>query len=896
MSAITLLFKLVEPVVAAAKAFGNSIPQIERFGQVIGFVLAVLLQNAIFNAAAKAIAAIGVSAASAKGPVAALTVSIVKLKAAVVAFKAKTLAVGLVAASKAAAGFVATNVFAYFRRIGKGLAPVVKGAVRFAKGLLTIKGAAIAAGVALAAIAIKSFFDYQAGQSKARVATEETTKVLRRYNSEVAKTKGPDLTVTGDPSFIDRIFNAIKVKAFNDNLRGFTDELKKSDTNINELTQSSAKFGGMLTKNTDLTKVSGKNLIGQRRAIRAENEARKEQIAVLEEQIETYKKEHPEQKTTIRQLESELKSSKTLLRVKESLVKNLDKEVTKRIENGEAIGTQAERLQVLGAALTRLEKNRDVLSATVEAQTYADLRRNIISAEQAEAQRQSAAVISSTSIINNSKLQVKELLKQRKQNGKLNDEEKKRLEDLKTKIRENKTVQQQAFLAIKNSIVDAFAAGIKKQQQLADVSIQSGQRIKAVFDSIGGTTISGLQAGLQVVNTISQSILAGIDREANARMQAVENAGVKGVELERTKAKIQQNADVQKRKVLQQELAAKSRAAAFEQQIESIRLAVSSKVAVLEAQILQQRLVAEAKIAEARGENDLAGALVNAARLQDQVIGKIKIERDLQQQILQFRRDQQDAAIAAQAQAAGISGFRMPGFNDQIRKLERFTTQSGNALSNFDKLATKSLEVGRNLDAGAIAKGNTEAQKTADSVKKVADEAARTDEGMRNAAAAMKAIANNSTGLIRNLRTISSFASRRAMGGPVEAGSTYTVNDGGGREAFMNKFGRMSMLPAGRNIKWTAPTSGTVIPAHLVSDFMKTRSVNETVNNMTTKNEVHRGVSGNLITQASTNSSRTSSNSNQRITNNVTIQSQTPVMDASLLMTQVQKIKNRRRI
>ena len=47
----------------------------------------------------------------------------------------------------------------------------------------------------------------------------------------------------------------------------------------------------------------------------------------------------------------------------------------------------------------------------------------------------------------------------------------------------------------------------------------------------------------------------------------------------------------------------------------------------------------------------------------------------------------------------------------------------------------------------------------------------------------------------------------------------------------------MSMLPTGRNIKWTAPTSGTVIPAHLVSDFMKTRSVNETVNNMTTKNE-----------------------------------------------------------
>ena len=67
LSAITLLLRLVEPVVAAAKAFGESIPFIEKFGQTIGVVLAILVQNAIFNAAAKAIAAIGVSAASGKG-------------------------------------------------------------------------------------------------------------------------------------------------------------------------------------------------------------------------------------------------------------------------------------------------------------------------------------------------------------------------------------------------------------------------------------------------------------------------------------------------------------------------------------------------------------------------------------------------------------------------------------------------------------------------------------------------------------------------------------------------------------------------------------------------------------------------------------------------------------
>ena len=46
-----------------------------------------------------------------------MAVAITKLKVAVATFKAKALAVGLVAASKAAAGFVFTQVFEYFKRI-----------------------------------------------------------------------------------------------------------------------------------------------------------------------------------------------------------------------------------------------------------------------------------------------------------------------------------------------------------------------------------------------------------------------------------------------------------------------------------------------------------------------------------------------------------------------------------------------------------------------------------------------------------------------------------------------------------------------------------------------------------------------------------------------------------
>lgn len=54
----------------------------------------------------------------------------------------------------------------------------------------------------------------------------------------------------------------------------------------------------------------------------------------------------------------------------------------------------------------------------------------------------------------------------------------------------------------------------------------------------------------------------------------------------------------------------------------------------------------------------------------------------------------------------------------------------------------------------------------------------------------------------------------RASGGPVAAGSQYTVNELG-KEAFLSASGRLSMINAPAYGTWRAPSSGTVIPAHL---------------------------------------------------------------------------------
>jgi tape measure domain-containing protein len=57
-----------------------------------------------------------------------------------------------------------------------------------------------------------------------------------------------------------------------------------------------------------------------------------------------------------------------------------------------------------------------------------------------------------------------------------------------------------------------------------------------------------------------------------------------------------------------------------------------------------------------------------------------------------------------------------------------------------------------------------------------------------------------------------------ALGGPVSSGRTYTVNEVG-QEAFLSAAGKLSMIDAPSWGEWTAPSSGTVIPAHLTQQL-----------------------------------------------------------------------------
>ena len=143
----------------------------------------------------------------------------------------------------------------------------------------------------------------------------------------------------------------------------------------------------------------------------------------------------------------------------------------------------------------------------------------------------------------------------------------------------------------------------------------------------------------------------------------------------------------------------------------------------------------------------------------------------------------------------------------------------------------------------------------------------------------------------------------RATGGPVQSGGTYLVNDGGGREAFVDKFNNAKLLPAGRNIKWRAPSDGYVIPAEGTKTLIQNSKVNAKIaavsaasrpGHLSASNSSGMSNAGNLIKQIG--SIMSGEGGTQRITNHVTIQSQSPVMDASKIMANVTRFKASRRI
>lgn len=134
---------------------------------------------------------------------------------------------------------------------------------------------------------------------------------------------------------------------------------------------------------------------------------------------------------------------------------------------------------------------------------------------------------------------------------------------------------------------------------------------------------------------------------------------------------------------------------------------------------------------------------------------------------------------------------------------------------------------------------------------------------------------------IRNMPTIKAGSKPAFAGGPVSSGETRTVNELG-KEAFLSASGRLSMINAPAWGEWKAPSSGTIIPAHLTKQLnIPTGGIN--------LNKVPGG-GANVGKAVRTVKAAAGDTFNQ----SVTIQSANPVQAANNMMVEMTRLRRRR--
>lgn len=259
-------------------------------------------------------------------------------------------------------------------------------------------------------------------------------------------------------------------------------------------------------------------------------------------------------------------------------------------------------------------------------------------------------------------------------------------------------------------------------------------------------------------------------------------------------------------------------------------------------------------------------------------------EKQLTGEIKQLEKDRDDQLKAAQA-----------NYQDRVTPLEEEIKAQEAAIKTLDaefKTLTDTMDTlkekyGQSKDTLDSVKEEFNKQvEAAKAAGEQYDAAASSIETMDGNLQSAKDAASNLNKELEALTKITGGGENRFAGGSVSAGQTYTVNEAG-QEAFLSASGRLSLINKKSWGQWTAPSSGTVIPAHLTSQLdIPSGGVN-------LKNAGRAAVERNPISARVGGSVNYGSSDN--VTNNITIQSQAPVQDASKLMIDVIKRRNRRR-
>ena len=168
---------------------------------------------------------------------------------------------------------------------------------------------------------------------------------------------------------------------------------------------------------------------------------------------------------------------------------------------------------------------------------------------------------------------------------------------------------------------------------------------------------------------------------------------------------------------------------------------------------------------------------------------------------------QQAAANAIQSQAAG-AGMEY-GLRTQLQQMQQSAGVWGDVRQSVDQTSNFVYRL-----VGTIKEGSQAIPIYREFPKPMFEAASAADSMANGLASANK----NAVDLLGTLRAVAGLPRARWAGGGVDAGQQYQVNELG-QESFLDRFGRLSMIRAGRAQMWSAPSSGTVLPAGITAEL-----------------------------------------------------------------------------
>jgi tape measure domain-containing protein len=669
------------------------------------------------------------------------------------------------------------------------------------------------------------------------------------------------------------------------NLSGFTDKMKEAAKVSDEL---ASKIKGV----NEIEDLRNGDLAEQISLTDGFIRTEKERAAQIEERIRSLKEEGSQNDALVESLQEELKSVQGGIQGYTALKNIQEDALATNIAFTNSSDKQTASVEVLAAALKKQQDAIDI--GALQAQTAAIEK---FGQSQADAGKLTAAnlgveIARSEQLVEASEKYIIELQRRQSVNRTVNLEEKKALEDLTKTVAQERQKQAQLQAQVKLAIVDAFEAGIKKAQELGDVYGNISNNLKGAFDQVTSSLSGGIQSAVGLIDTVVETEIRGLEK-----------------------------GDRKRKRIILRQLKAQATAIRIEDSIAQSKLRVQTLIAKSEARIAQFRLQAEARIAEARGETKLAAGLREAAQFQNLIVDSIEYSFEIESKRLEIERQRKEQMLVNKGLEEGIGRSATRTANAigvQNTSLKESEAQLKSMEEKGDKLATR-IEDGaekmqsfkEDANRTSVEEGEETARGTAEALEAAKEYAKELGGNFEDtlvrmadaeaSAARMESHLKNSVEFANKLAsTITSGNPARAMGGPVESGRSYLVNDGGGREGFLSNSGKFSMLPAARNINWTAPSSGTVIPANLVNQYRNALAGQEVkVSGASIKTSDARANSlsasldsGNLIQRMA--AVMGASGGDQRITNHVTIQSQEPVTDASKIMTNVARMRLRR--